>query len=83
MAQLSQRSNSLFPYTLVEVLSAQQASPIDNPDHHTLQVLVKRGDKQEKFALTVKPSADGHYSLVKSVQQHDEGVTHEAGPTAS
>lgn len=81
MAQLNQRSNSLFPYQLVEVLSAQQAS-FDNPDHHELLVSVKRGDRHEKFMLTVKPSADDHYSLVKFVQKHDD-VTHEAGPSTS
>jgi len=81
VAQLNQRSNSLFPYTLVEVLSAQQDS-FDNQDHHTLRVAVKRGDKRETFNLTVKPSADGHYSLVKFAQQHDD-VSHEAGPSTS
>lgn len=81
MAQLSQRSNSLFPYQLIEVLSAQQAS-FDNPDHHDLVVKVKRGDKQEVYKLTVKPAADDHFSLLKFSQQHDD-VTHENGPTAT
>ena len=65
----------------MEVLSAQQAS-FDNPDHQELLVAVKRGDKHEKFKLTVKPSADEHYSLVKFAQQHDD-VTHEAGPSTT
>lgn len=82
MSQLSQRSNSLFPYQLDEVLSAKQAS-FDNPDHQELLVRVKRGDKHEKFTLTVKPSADDHYSLVKFAQQHDDDVTHESGPATS
>jgi hypothetical protein len=81
VAQLSQRSNSLFPYQLVEVLSAEQNS-FDNPDHQDLLVLVKRGDKHEKFSLTVKPSADDHYSLVKFAQKHDD-VTHESGPATT
>lgn len=84
MSQLSQRSNSLFPYTLEEVESAKQAS-FDNPDHQELLVRVKRGDKHEKFMLTVKPSADDHYSLVKWAAHHDSDsdVTHESGPTTS
>jgi hypothetical protein len=64
------------------VLSAKQAS-FDNPDHQELLVRVKRGDKHEHFTLTVKPSADDHYSLVKFTQQHDNDVTHESGPATS
>lgn len=81
VAQLNQRSNSLFPYQLEEVLSAQQPNAND-PDLHELLVAVKRGDKHEKFALSVKPSADGHYSLVKFAQKHDD-VTHEGGPATT
>lgn len=65
------RSNSLFPYQLVKVLSA---TPLNDGSSHTdLLVDVKRGDKQERFTLTVKPSADQHYGLVKFAQQDTAG----------
>lgn len=57
------RSNSLFPYTLVDVLDAAPAN--GEAGHTELTVAVKRGDKHETFSLTVKPAADDHYSLVK------------------
>lgn len=66
MAQLNQRSNSLFPYVLEDVVSADAAN--DGTENTHLQVVVKRGDKHESFSLTVKPSADDHYSLVKFSQ---------------
>lgn len=61
------RSNSLFPYQLLDVLSATPAN--DGSDHTELLVAVKRGDKHETFSLTVKPSADEHYGLVSFAQQ--------------
>lgn len=45
-------------------------------------MLVSRGGKHETYSLTVKPSADDHYSLVKFAQKHDV-VTHEAGPSTT
>jgi hypothetical protein len=81
VAQLNQRSNSLFPYSLVEVLSATPGGA-DNPDHQELVLAVKRGDKHETFAATVKPAADGHYSLLKFAQRHGD-VTHEAAAATS
>lgn len=71
MSQLSQRSNSLFPYQLLNVLSA---TPLNDGNSHTdLLVEVKRGDKHEKFTLTVKPSADSHFQLVKFAQAEGAG----------
>ena len=79
MAQLNQRSNSLFPYQLLEVLSATPAN--DGSAHTELLVQVKRGDKQEQFSLTVKPSADDHYALVKFNQQPAAAAA--GGPASS
>jgi hypothetical protein len=67
VAQLNQRSNSLFPYVLEDVVSA---TPVNDGTANThLLVAVKRGDKHETFSITVKPSADDHYSLVTFSQQ--------------
>lgn len=81
MAQLSQRSNSLFPYQLEEVLSASPVAGTE--DHQELLLAVKRGDKRERFAVTVKPAADGHVSLLKWAQRSSSSgssdVTKEAG----
>jgi hypothetical protein len=73
VAQLNQRSNSLFPFVLEDVMSAVPAN--DGTDHTHLQVAVKRGDKHETFSLTVKPSADEHYSLVTFSQQAPAAAT--------
>lgn len=45
----------------------------DGTEHTELLVAVKRGDKAERFALTVKPSADDHYALVKFAQRSSSG----------
>jgi hypothetical protein len=84
VAQINQRSNSLFPYQLVEVLSAAPpASNAANPDHQELVLAVKRGDNHEAYAVTLKPAADGHYSLVRFAQQPQHDVTNEAGAAVS
>jgi hypothetical protein len=58
---------------LEDVVSAVPAN--DGTDHTQLLVAVKRGDKHETFSLTVKPSADDHYSLVTFSQQAPSAET--------
>ncbi|KAF6263600.1 hypothetical protein COO60DRAFT_1634990 [Scenedesmus sp. NREL 46B-D3] len=72
VAQLNQRSNSLFPYQLLRVLSATPSN--DGSSNTELLVEVKKGEKEEKFALTVKPAADAHFHLVKFSQHAAEGA---------
>jgi hypothetical protein len=62
VAQLNQRSNSLFPYVLKGVLVA---APANDGDHVDLTVSVKRGDKEEVFNLKGHKEADNHYSLLE------------------
>lgn len=69
MAQINQRSNSLFPYKLHEVL---QVTPKDGGAAELL-LSVQRGDRiQETFKVNVHKHSDDHFALTSFEQQQQE-----------
>ncbi|KAK9682143.1 hypothetical protein RND81_10G053200 [Saponaria officinalis] len=59
---IQQRSNSLFPYELQEVVHAK-AEVADDTAKFNLRLKVKRGDKDEEFNVEVHKSEEGEYKL--------------------
>lgn len=62
VAQLNQRSNSLFPYVLKDVLLA---NPANDGEHVDLRVAVTRGDKHETISIKAHKKGEAHYGLVE------------------
>jgi len=62
LAQLNQRSNSLFPYVLKDVLLA---NPANDGEHVDLRVAVTRGDKHETISIKAHKKGEAHYGLVE------------------
>eukprot|EP00877_Chromochloris_zofingiensis_P011502 jgi/Chrzof1/6605/Cz19g02120.t1 len=61
--QINQRSNSLYPYQLVDVTKATPS----NDGNVDLLLVVKRGERiQESFKVTVKKHDDDRYQLLVS-----------------
>jgi hypothetical protein len=63
---LQQRSNSLFPYVLQEVVHAK-AEVIDDLAKIVMLLKVKRGDKEEKLKVEVHKNKEGNF-LVNQVE---------------
>ncbi|KAH9621975.1 hypothetical protein KSS87_010213 [Heliosperma pusillum] len=59
---IQQRSNSLFPYELQEVLHAK-AEVADDSAKFNLRLKVKRGEKDEEFNVEVHKNSEGNYRL--------------------
>ncbi|XP_028783024.1 cysteine proteinase inhibitor 6-like [Neltuma alba] len=66
---LQQRSNSLLPYELHEVVDAK-AEVIDHSAKFNLLLKVKRGGKEEKFKAEVHQNNEGGYHLNQMEQDH-------------
>ncbi|KAL7593812.1 hypothetical protein Lser_V15G32611 [Lactuca serriola] len=66
---LQQRSNSLFPYELQEVVHVK-AETVDGTAKYDLVLKVKRSDKEEKFKANVHKDKDGNYHVNNMVQDH-------------
>ncbi|CAN8259615.1 unnamed protein product [Cochlearia groenlandica] len=67
---IQQRSNSLFPYELQEVLHAN-AEVTGEAAKYNLLLKLKRGDKEEKFKVEVHKNHEGVLHLNHMEQHHD------------
>ncbi|GMN55617.1 hypothetical protein TIFTF001_024737 [Ficus carica] len=68
VSTLQQRSNSLFPYVLQEVVHAK-AEVIDDFARFDLVLKVKRGNKEEKYKAEVHKNNEGNFHL--NQMEHD------------
>ncbi|XP_074585311.1 cysteine proteinase inhibitor 12-like [Curcuma longa] len=66
---IQQRSNSLFPYELLEVLHAK-AEVIEETAKFDMLLKVKRGSKEEKFKVEVHKNLEGNF-LLNQMQQEN------------
>ncbi|KAH7536616.1 hypothetical protein FEM48_Zijuj03G0003600 [Ziziphus jujuba var. spinosa] len=66
---LQQRSNSLFPYVLQEVVHAK-AEVIDDSAKFDILLKVKRGDKEEKYKAEVHKNIEGNFHLNQIAPDH-------------
>ncbi|KAI4332913.1 hypothetical protein L6164_017783 [Bauhinia variegata] len=66
---LQQRSNSLLPYVLHEVVDAK-AEVTDDSAKFNLLLKVKRGDKEERFKAEVHQNNEGGFHLNQMEQDH-------------
>nr|DAD42982.1 TPA_asm: hypothetical protein HUJ06_001212 [Nelumbo nucifera] len=66
---IQQRSNSLAPYELLEVLHAK-AEVIEEVAKFDLLLKVKRGNKEEKFKVEVHKNVEGIFHLNMMEQDH-------------
>ncbi|XP_010499025.1 PREDICTED: cysteine proteinase inhibitor 6 [Camelina sativa] len=67
---IQQRSNSLFPYQLLEVMHANAEVTGESAKFNMLLKL-KRGDKEEKFKVEVHKNHEGDLHLNHMEQHHD------------
>ncbi|XP_061349991.1 cysteine proteinase inhibitor 6 [Gastrolobium bilobum] len=66
---MQQRSNSLLPYELHEVVDAK-AEVIDDSAKFDMLLKVKRGDKEEKFKVEVHKNNEGKFHLNQMQPDH-------------
>nr|XP_043620635.1 cysteine proteinase inhibitor 12-like [Erigeron canadensis] len=66
---LQQRSNSLFPYVLQEVVHAK-AETAEGSAKYDILLKVKRSDKEEKFKAKVHKDNDGKFHVNMMEQDH-------------
>ncbi|KAK4798450.1 hypothetical protein SAY86_030776 [Trapa natans] len=63
---IQQRSNSLFPYELREILHAK-AEVVEDSAKFDMLLKVKRGEKEEKFKVEVHKNHEGGLHLYQMV----------------
>ncbi|XP_038712608.1 cysteine proteinase inhibitor 12-like [Tripterygium wilfordii] len=66
---IQQRSNSLFPYELQEVVHAK-AEVVENSVKYEMLLKVKRGDKEEKYNVEVNQNNEGGLHLNQMEPHH-------------
>ncbi|KAH7843636.1 hypothetical protein Vadar_019022 [Vaccinium darrowii] len=66
---IQQRSNSLAPYELLEILLAK-VKAIENYSKFDMLLKVKRGTKEEKFKVIVNKSVEGKFFVNQMVEDH-------------
>ncbi|XP_050384917.1 cysteine proteinase inhibitor 6 [Argentina anserina] len=66
---LQQRSNSLFPYELQEIVHAK-AEVIEDHAKFNMLLKLKRGDKEEKYKVEVHKNNEGAYNLNQMEAEH-------------
>lgn len=66
---LQQRSNSLFPYELQEIVHAK-AEVIEDHAKFNMLLKLKRGDKEEKYNVEVHKNNEGAYNLNQMEADH-------------
>ncbi|WOL12583.1 hypothetical protein Cni_G21350 [Canna indica] len=71
---IQQRSNSLVPYELLDVLLAR-AEVIDEVAKFDMLLKVKRGNKEEKFKVEVHKNLEGNFHLNQMQQDHSESAS--------
>ncbi|CAA0382172.1 unnamed protein product [Arabidopsis thaliana] len=67
---IQQRSNSLFPYELLEVVHAK-AEVTGEAAKYNMLLKLKRGEKEEKFKVEVHKNHEGALHLSHAEQHHD------------
>ncbi|CAA6653975.1 unnamed protein product [Spirodela intermedia] len=68
---IQERSNSLAPYELLEVLRAK-AEVIEESARFNLLLKIRRGTKEEKFKVEVHKNLEGTYHLNQMEQDHSD-----------
>ncbi|BAS71501.1 Os01g0270100, partial [Oryza sativa Japonica Group] len=68
---IQQRSNSLFPYELLEIVRAK-AEVVEDFAKFDILMKLKRGNKEEKFKAEVHKNLEGAFVLNQMQQEHDE-----------
>jgi hypothetical protein len=66
---IQQRSNSLFPYELREIIHAK-AEVVEESAKFDLLLKVQRGDKEEKYKVEVHKKGDGAFHLNQMTADH-------------
>ncbi|XP_031279419.1 cysteine proteinase inhibitor 12 [Pistacia vera] len=66
---IQQRSNSLFPFVLQEIVHAK-AEVVEDFAKFNMLLKVKRGDKEEKFKVEVHKKTAGTFHLNQMEQDH-------------
>ncbi|KVH88210.1 Cystatin [Cynara cardunculus var. scolymus] len=66
---LQQRSNSLYPYELQEVIHAKTEC-VEGSAKYDILLKVKRSSKEEKFKANVHKDKDGNFHVNNMVQDH-------------
>ncbi|KAK1565143.1 hypothetical protein Q3G72_019834 [Acer saccharum] len=69
ITSIQQRSNSLLPYVLKEIVNAK-AEVIDEFAKFNMLLKVKRGEKEEKFNVEVHRKNEGGFLLNRMEQDH-------------
>ncbi|TXG49205.1 hypothetical protein EZV62_025080 [Acer yangbiense] len=69
ITSIQQRSNSLLPYVLKEIVQAK-AEVIDEFAKFNMLLKVKRGEKEEKFNVEVHRKNEGGFLLNRMEQDH-------------
>ncbi|KAK3228663.1 hypothetical protein Dsin_000544 [Dipteronia sinensis] len=69
ITSIQQRSNSLLPYVLKEIMHAK-AEVIDEFEKYNMLLKVKRGEKEEKFNVEVHRKKEGGFLLNHMEQDH-------------
>uniref|UniRef100_A0A0D9UZH6 Cysteine proteinase inhibitor n=1 Tax=Leersia perrieri TaxID=77586 RepID=A0A0D9UZH6_9ORYZ len=65
------RSNSIFPYELLEIIRAK-AEVVEDFAKFDILMKLKRGTKEEKFKAEVHKNLEGAFVLNQMQQEHDE-----------
>ncbi|KAG8052689.1 hypothetical protein GUJ93_ZPchr0001g32126 [Zizania palustris] len=68
---IQERSNSLFPYELLEIIHAK-AEVVEDFAKFDILMKLKRGNKEEKFKAEVHKNLEGTFVLNQMQQEHDE-----------
>ncbi|KAF0897869.1 hypothetical protein E2562_001595 [Oryza meyeriana var. granulata] len=68
---IQERSNSLFPYELLEIIRAK-AEVVEDFAKFNILMKLKRGNKEEKFKAEVHKNLEGAFVLNQMQQEHDE-----------
>ncbi|KAK2634443.1 hypothetical protein Ddye_029235 [Dipteronia dyeriana] len=71
ITSIQQRSNSLLPYVLQEILHAK-AEVIDEFEKYNMLLKVKRGEKEEKFNVEVHRKKESGFLLNHMEQDHSK-----------
>ncbi|CAL9113629.1 unnamed protein product [Musa textilis] len=72
---IQQRSNSLAPYELLEVLLAR-AEVVEDTAKFDMLIKVKRGSKEEKLKVEVHKNPEGTFHLNQMQPEHSESASH-------
>uniref|UniRef100_A0A0E0JGW5 Cysteine proteinase inhibitor n=1 Tax=Oryza punctata TaxID=4537 RepID=A0A0E0JGW5_ORYPU len=71
---IQERSNSLFPYELLEIIRAK-AEVVQGFAKFDILMKLKRGNKEEKFKAEVHKNLEGAFVLNQMQQEHDESCS--------